>query len=50
MKKYIVVKDRIGRYVWLPIEIGPYDCCGFVRWIGGKLNARNDRESWRYGQ
>lgn len=30
--KYIVLKDRIGRYIFIPIDSKPIDCCGFVRW------------------
>ena len=39
--KYIVIRDRIGRYVFIPVGIA--DCCGFVyRIIGGlKKNGKN---------
>lgn len=29
--KYIVIRDRIGRYVFIPVIRGPVDCSGFVR-------------------
>ncbi len=29
--KYIVIRDRIGRYVFIPVITGPMDCSGFVR-------------------
>lgn len=31
--KYIVFKDRIGRYIFIPIDSRPIDCCGFVRLV-----------------
>ena len=27
--RYLVIRDRIGRYVFIPV--GLVDCCGFVR-------------------
>jgi len=30
--KYIVLKDRIGIRIFIPIDSKPIDCCGFVRW------------------
>lgn len=29
--KYIVIRDRIGRYVFIPVVTGPMDCSGIVR-------------------
>lgn len=29
--KYIVIRDRIGRYVFIPVVTGLMDCRGFVR-------------------
>ena len=29
--EYIVIKDKIGRHIFIPIIKGPIDCCGFVR-------------------
>lgn len=29
--KYIVISDRIGRYVFIPAVTGPMDCSGIVR-------------------
>ena len=39
--KYIVIRDRIGRYLFIPV--GMADCSGFVyRIIGGlKKNVKN---------
>ena len=27
--KYLVIRDRIGRYVFIPVGLA--DCCGFMR-------------------
>ena len=29
--KYLVIRDRIGRRVFIPITCGLFDCCGTVR-------------------
>lgn len=29
--EYFVIRDRIGRYVFIPIVRGPFDCRGFVK-------------------
>lgn len=29
--RYIVIRDRIGRYVFIPVITGPMDCSGLVR-------------------
>ena len=28
--RYLVIRDRIGRYVFIPVRRGLYDCCGYV--------------------
>lgn len=44
-KKYIVIRDHIGRYVFIPV--GRKDCEGFVYGIIGglKKNVKNIRVS-----
>lgn len=32
-----ILKDRLGRYQFMPVRIGLKDCCGFVYHITGKL-------------
>lgn len=29
--RYIVIRDRTGRYVFIPVSYGPFDCSGLVR-------------------
>ena len=29
--KHLVIRDRLGRYVFIPIRGGLRDCCGVVR-------------------
>ena len=31
--KYIVITDRIGRYIFVPIMDRPIDCCGWTRLV-----------------
>ena len=31
MKSVFVIRDRIGRYVFIPISRGLVDCCGIVK-------------------
>ena len=31
--KYMVIRDKIGRYIFIPIYYGMMDCCGFYRRI-----------------
>jgi len=30
-QRFMVVRDKIGRYVFVPIEWGPVDCSGIAR-------------------
>lgn len=32
-----IVRDRLGRYQFLPVRTGLKDCCGFVYRIIGRL-------------
>ena len=32
-----IFKDRLGRYQFMPVQIGLKDCCGFVYRIIGRL-------------
>ena len=35
--KFFITKDRIGRYIFIPLRNDPYDCCGFVNLMFGSL-------------
>ena len=38
--KYIVVRDCVGRYVFIPVSRYPADCSGFVRMSVKRLSRR----------
>lgn len=33
----MIIKDRFGRHIWIRIEHGLKDCCGFVHYIRRKI-------------
>ena len=31
--RYFVFTDKIGRHIFIAINTGLIDCCGYVRWV-----------------